>query len=122
MVSLSIPVYGRLQKKPALVGKFDAQLKEISSQTVGRFGQQALSAEFLGGSLDYLIGVYKGYMCVCVCVIGSKRHTFSMGRVSWKIHLFQKVSSSWCVRDMPLDTTKREVSISGFVFTLRTEC
>ena len=113
MVSLSIQVYGRLQKKPALVTKFDAQLKEMSSQTVGRFGQQALSAEFLGGSLDYLIGVYKGIR-VCVCVIGSKRHTFSMGRVSWKIHLFQKVSNSWCVRDMPLDTTKREVSISDF--------
>lgn len=67
MVSLSIQVYGRLQKKPTLVRKFDAQLKEMSLQTVGRFGQQALSAEFLGGSLDYLIGVRDTCVCVRVC-------------------------------------------------------
>ncbi|CAI8037081.1 hypothetical protein GBAR_LOCUS20744 [Geodia barretti] len=48
-------VNARLQKKPALVRKFDTQLKEISSQTGGRFAQKTLSTEFLGNSLDYLI-------------------------------------------------------------------
>ena len=47
--------------------KFDSQLKEVSLQTGGRrFGQQTLSAEFLGDSLDYLIRVRRAGSCVAV--------------------------------------------------------
>lgn len=46
-----------MQKKATLVGKFDAQLKEIGLQAGMRFGNRELSSEFLGESLPYLLTV-----------------------------------------------------------------
>ena len=46
-----------MQKKASLVGKFDAQLKEMGLQAGMRFGNRELTSEFLGESLPYLLMV-----------------------------------------------------------------
>ena len=55
-----LQVQGRIRKNPALVRKFDADLKRIGYQARLRFGGQELTSEFLGSSSDYLftVGVY----------------------------------------------------------------
>jgi hypothetical protein len=65
-------VQSRMQKKATLVGKFDAQLKEIGLQAGMRFGNRELSSEFLGESLHYLLTVHcmaniATYIQLCSC-------------------------------------------------------
>ena len=57
MLDLPLQVQGRIQKKPALVRKFDAQLREISCQARLRFGDKDLTSNFLGESKEYLFTV-----------------------------------------------------------------
>lgn len=57
-------VQGRIQKKPALVRKFDAQLRKIGFQARLRFGEKELTSDFLGESTEYLFTVKLHQLCM----------------------------------------------------------
>ena len=58
VLMIYLQVQKRVQSKPALERKIDAQLKEIGTQFEGlRFGKQEFSLVFLGNSSEFLLMV-----------------------------------------------------------------